>query len=53
MDIQVLFRQLNQEAVVEFRKWSRDNYELGSEISELWHPVVQEECELMNIENNQ
>jgi hypothetical protein len=45
-----LFRDLNEDEVADFKQWARDNYELGTDISSIWHPVCQEECRLMNEE---
>ena len=39
-----MFRQLNEKEAAEFRLWARRNYAPGTEISELWHPVVRDEC---------
>lgn len=46
----MLFRDLNNQEVMEFRQWARDNYVIGSPISTLWHPVVVDECNRMNEE---
>jgi len=43
-----LFKTLTESENQEFRKWVRDNYVPGSDISGLWHPVVQNECTKMN-----
>jgi hypothetical protein len=43
-----LFRDLNDQEVVEFKQWARDNYVIGSPINSVWHPVVVEECNRMN-----
>ena len=45
-----LFAKLSKQQEGEFRDWARENYSPGSSISQLWHPVVQAECHLMNIE---
>ena len=45
-----LWRKLTEKEKQEFRKWARDNYEAGSDIDGLWHPVVQDECVKINIE---
>lgn len=42
-----MFRFLDKEEESNFRRWARDNYTPFTEISELWHPVVQEECRRM------
>lgn len=31
-----------------FRQWARDNYKAGDEISPLWHPIIKDECKLIN-----
>lgn len=49
---QPLFRELNEDEVLQFRAWARENYEPYSYISELWHPVVKEECEIINQEQD-
>lgn len=43
-----MFRTLDEEEKKQFKKWARDNYVPGEEISEVWHPVVREECARMN-----
>jgi hypothetical protein len=43
-----LFRQLTPQEEAEFRQWARDNYAPFSEISGVWHPVVQDECARIN-----
>lgn len=42
-----MFRLLNKKEEAEFRGWARRNYTPGAEISEVWHPVVQDECRRM------
>lgn len=42
-----MFRFLSREEEADFRRWARANYTPFTEISELWHPVVQDECRLM------
>lgn len=49
----MMFRNLNKTETKKFRKWARDNYKPNSEISELWHPVVRNECHAINSEFNQ
>lgn len=46
-----MFRLLNKREEAEFRLWARKNYAPGTEISEVWHPVVQDECRRMGEEN--
>ncbi|MBM84698.1 MAG: hypothetical protein CMM47_01575 [Rhodospirillaceae bacterium] len=45
-----LFRELSKEEEKPFRQWARENYKPMSPISSVWHPIVQEECERMNVE---
>jgi hypothetical protein len=42
-----MFRFLDKEEEAKFRLWARENYTPFTEISELWHPVVQDECRKM------
>lgn len=42
-----MFRVLNKEEEAQFRLWARRNYTPFTEISEVWHPVVQDECRRM------
>lgn len=46
-----MFRDLNLEEEKEFRQWARENYKPGDEINSVWHPVVRDECEKINQEN--
>lgn len=42
-----MFRLLNKQEEAKFRLWARAHYTPGTEISEVWHPVVQDECRQM------
>ena len=42
-----MFRFLTKEEEANFRRWARKNYTPFTEISELWHPAVQDECRKM------
>jgi hypothetical protein len=44
------FRKLNKKEELQFRLWARENYQPFTQIDELWHPVVREECLQMNVE---
>lgn len=44
MKYAALFKELTAEEEVEFRQWARDNHKPLQPISNLWHPVVQDEC---------
>lgn len=46
-----LFRDLSDEEAKEFRMWTRNNYKRGEVINPVWHPVVQDECKIMNDES--
>lgn len=43
-----LFRDLDTSDESTFRTWARQNYEPFSDISGIWHPVVQDECRRIN-----
>ena len=43
-----LFRHLNVSEEKEFRQWAKDNYKPLDPIKGVWHPIVQDECKLMN-----
>ena len=44
------FIKLDDETEKPFREWARENYDPGSEVSGVWHPVVRDECRKMNEE---
>lgn len=44
----MFFKKLDESEAEDFRKWARENYKAGAEISMAWHPVVQEECARIN-----
>ena len=41
---------LDEEEIDGFRQWARDNYEPLTPISTGWHPIIQDECRIMNEE---
>ena len=43
-----LFRHLNAVEEKEFRQWAKDNYKPLDPIKGIWHPIIQDECKLMN-----
>jgi len=45
-----MFRTLDEVETKQFQQWARDNYAPGTTISELWHPVVRDECRKINDE---
>lgn len=44
------FRTLTPTEETDFRQWARDNYTPGTEVNELWHPTVRDECARINAE---
>tara|TARA_R110000823_G_scaffold242791_1_gene367213 strand:+ start:626 stop:793 length:168 start_codon:yes stop_codon:yes gene_type:complete len=46
-----IWRELNKEEEKDFKKWARENYKIGEQVNEAYHPVVQQECDLMNREH--
>ena len=48
----MIYKELNEKEIEEFKKWARDNYVPNSEINSAWHPVVKEECKKINIRYN-
>ena len=45
-----MFRDLSEDEEREFRAWARSNYEKFTPIKGIWHPVVQDECRIINQE---
>lgn len=43
-----MFRQLTEPEKEKFRQWARTNYIPHTKINEVWHPVVQAECNRIN-----
>lgn len=41
-----MFRDINdnEEERELFREWARENFKVGDDINELWHPIVRGEC---------
>ena len=42
--------ELSEEDKADFIKWARSNYIPNTPINDLWHPVIQEECQKINLE---
>ena len=42
------FRSLTKEEVFEFRYHAQKNYQPGTEINKVWHPIYRDECLQMN-----
>jgi hypothetical protein len=47
---QGMFRSLDPEEQASFRSWARANWQPGQPINALWHPVVRDECRIMEQE---
>lgn len=45
-----LFRKLSDVEVADFKRWAREHYTPLTPINGVWHPVVQQECTVMNAE---
>jgi len=43
-----MFKKLGAAEEKKFRQWAKKNYKPFSEIKEIWHPVVQDECVKIN-----
>lgn len=43
-----LFINLSKEEEAEFRQWARENYKALTPIDGCWHPVIQDECRIIN-----
>lgn len=43
-----LFKQLSKEEEAPYREWARENYTRLDPIKGIWHPIVQDECRIMN-----
>ena len=43
-----LFRDLAPDEEQSFRQWARDNYKPFTNINGVWHPVIQDECRIIN-----
>ena len=44
----MIFRELDPSEVKSFKDWAWDFYKAGDPIDELWHPVIQAECQKIN-----
>lgn len=45
-----LFKDLSKEEQKEYRQWARDNWKPGNDIKTIWHPIIVDECNKMNLE---
>ena len=45
----MLFKELDPSEIKSFQDWAWDFYKPGDVINELWHPVIQAECEKINL----
>ncbi len=46
-------RELTTKEEIEFRQWARENYIPKTLINPLWHPIVVEECIIINKEHHE
>jgi len=45
-----MYRQLNVKEEADFRRWARDNHQMGDTVNSMWHPVVIDEITKMEKE---
>jgi hypothetical protein len=43
-----LFKRLSAAEEADYRRWAREHYRPLDPIDGTWHPVVQDECRLIN-----
>lgn len=46
-----MFKKLTREEEAKYRKWARELYKSGEPINAIWHPVVKDECNKINLES--
>jgi hypothetical protein len=46
------FKELDGDEIILFKDWARRNYVKGDPINPMWHPVIRQECEVINGENS-
>ena len=44
----MIFKELDPSEIKSFKDWAWDFYKAGDPIDELWHPVIQAECQKIN-----
>ena len=45
------YRELDEKEEKKFRRWARDNHVSGDPIKPVWHPVVRNECFIIDNES--
>jgi len=50
MNINNMYKDLSDEAISRFREWARNNHKPGDDITSTLHPIVKDECRLINEE---
>lgn len=45
-----IWRTLSDEEKLDFKNWARSQFKSGDTINPTWHPVVQQECQEINME---
>ena len=46
------FKVLTEDEEAAYRQWARQNYKATEDVNSVWHPVVRDECRLINREYN-
>lgn len=45
-----IFRGLGPAEVADFRAWAREHHAPGDPVNALWHPVIRDECRIIDDE---
>jgi hypothetical protein len=48
MNINNMYKDLSDEAKARYREWARNNHKPGDDINCTWHPIIKDECGLIN-----
>lgn len=48
----MIFKKLNSKEELDYRLFARKNYDEFHSIPGHWHPIIQDECLKMNLENS-
>ena len=46
----MIFRKLDKDEEIQFREWARKNHTPFSQVNDYWHPIVRDECEVIDNE---
>ena len=44
----ILFRKLDPAEESSFRQWAREHHAPGEDVNPLWHPVIRDECRVID-----